>query len=110
MNASLFKIQWQQLKGAAKTQWDRLTDEDIARVRGDVEQLIGRVQERYGYASERTRQEVEAFLNRQVPRASFVRSERLHVERGAIGYSVLWLLGVPASILLVIFFLLSGFS
>ncbi len=107
MNAHVFKGQWQQLQGAAKIHWAKLTDDDLTRVRGDVEQLVGRVQERYGFVSEQARQEVDAFVNGQVPRASFVRNDRLEHEKGAIGYVVLWLLGLPASLLFVIF-LLSG--
>jgi uncharacterized protein YjbJ (UPF0337 family) len=103
MGNDVLKGQWKQLKGAVKTQWGKLTDDDLTRIDGDVEQLIGRVQERYGYARGRAMDEVDAFMNRQVPRSDL--SARIQQEGGAVGYILLWLLGVPASLLFVVFLL-----
>jgi uncharacterized protein YjbJ (UPF0337 family) len=64
MNADVFKGKWKQLKGEVKSQWGKLTDDDLDRVEGDTEQLIGRVQERYGYAREEAQKEVDAFIDR----------------------------------------------
>jgi uncharacterized protein YjbJ (UPF0337 family) len=99
MNRDVFKGRWQQLTGAVKTQWGRLTDDDVRRIGGDLEQLVGRLQERYGYARERAMEEVDDFLRRQVS------GPPLADERGAIGYIALWFLGVPASVLFLIFLL-----
>ena len=46
----------------------------LVRINGDLEQLYGRVQERYGYAHERAMQEVDAFLDRQAQPAENVSS------------------------------------
>ena len=67
MNADVFKGKWMQVKGEVKSQWGKLTDDDLDRVEGDTEKLIGRVQERYGYAREDAQREVNAFLDRQFP-------------------------------------------
>jgi len=64
MNTDVLKGKWLQLKGEAKSQWGKLTDDDLSRVEGDSEQLIGRIQERYGYARDRAKQEVDDFLSR----------------------------------------------
>ena len=64
MNADVFKGKWKQLKGEVKSQWGKLTDDDLDRVEGDTEQLIGRVQERYGYARDEAQREVDAFIDR----------------------------------------------
>ena len=37
------------------------------RVEGDTEKLVGRVQERYGYARDDAKRDVDAFLDRQFP-------------------------------------------
>src|SRR5262245_28338724 len=50
MNPELLKGKWHQLKGEVKSQWGKLTDDDLDRAEGDAEKLIGRIQERYGYA------------------------------------------------------------
>jgi uncharacterized protein YjbJ (UPF0337 family) len=55
---------WHQLKGEIKSQWGRLTDDDLDVVQGDMEKLIGKVQERYGYERDRARKEVDEYFKR----------------------------------------------
>ena len=62
MNADILKGKWMQLKGSVKEQWGKLTDDDLDRVNGNAEQLIGVVQERYGYAKDRAQREVDDFI------------------------------------------------
>ena len=65
MNEDVLKGKWTQLKGEVRSQWGKLTDDDVDRVEGDAEKLIGRVQERYGYARDEAKREVDAFLDRK---------------------------------------------
>jgi uncharacterized protein YjbJ (UPF0337 family) len=65
MNTDVVKGKWLQLKGKARAQWGKLTDDELDQIEGDSEQLVGLVQERYGYARERAQQEVDAFLSRE---------------------------------------------
>ena len=46
-------------KRHAKEQWGRLTDDDLAAINGRREQLEGKLQERYGYAKDRIRREID---------------------------------------------------
>ena len=64
MNAQVLKGKWHQLKGEVKSQWGELTDDDLDVVEGDAEKLIGRVQERYGYARDQAQREVNDFITR----------------------------------------------
>lgn len=64
MNTDVMKGKWHQLKGEVKSQWGKLTDDDIDRVGGDAEKLAGQIQERYGYAKEQAKREVDNFLSR----------------------------------------------
>jgi uncharacterized protein YjbJ (UPF0337 family) len=48
-----------QLKGSVKTKWGKLTDDDIDVINGQEEQLIGRIQERYGIAKEEAQRQVK---------------------------------------------------
>ena len=52
MNWDQFEGKWRQMKGSIKEQWNKLTDDDLDRIAGKREQLIGRIQERYGIAKE----------------------------------------------------------
>ena len=65
MNADVIKGKWHQLKGEVKSRWGKLTDDDLDRVAGDSEKLIGRVQERYGYARHDAEREVSDFFDHQ---------------------------------------------
>lgn len=64
MNADVVKGKWHQLKGDVKERWGRLTDDDLDRIEGDAEKLVGRVQERYGYERDRAKREVDEFFDR----------------------------------------------
>jgi len=51
-----FKGSWNTTKGAVKEQWGKLTDDDILAIEGRRDQLVGKIQARYGI----TEQEAEA--------------------------------------------------
>ena len=57
MNADTLKGQWHQVKGEIKTQWGKLTNDDLDQINGQSEKLIGKLQERYGYARDRAERE-----------------------------------------------------
>jgi len=50
---------WKQLKGRAKQQWGKLTDDDLTAANGRRDELAGKVQERYGLAKDAARKQVD---------------------------------------------------
>ena len=62
MNETILKGKWHQAKGAIKERWGELTDDDMKVFLGEGEQLVGRLQERYGYTRARAEREVADFL------------------------------------------------
>ena len=64
MNRDTLQGKWHQLKGEAKARWGKLTDDDLDQVGGNAEKLIGRIQERYGYARQQAEREVHDFTNK----------------------------------------------
>jgi uncharacterized protein YjbJ (UPF0337 family) len=62
MNADQLEGKWKQVKGEVREKWGKLTDDDILVIGGRQDQLIGRVQERYGMAKEAATREVDTFL------------------------------------------------
>jgi uncharacterized protein YjbJ (UPF0337 family) len=58
MNSDWLKGQWHQVKGEVKNQWGKLTDDDLMRIEGNTEKLIGSIQQRYGYERARAEEEV----------------------------------------------------
>jgi uncharacterized protein YjbJ (UPF0337 family) len=65
MNADVLKGKWLQLKGKVRSQWGKLTDDELDQINGNSEQLVGLLQERYGYAKDRAQREVDTFLSNQ---------------------------------------------
>lgn len=47
-----FKGSWNQTKGAVKEQWGKLTEDDLLEIEGRREQLVGKIQTRYGISKE----------------------------------------------------------
>lgn len=65
MNSDQMKGSWKQIKGKAKEQWGKLTDDDVDRLDGSREQLVGAVQKRYGEDRERAERQVDEWMNTQ---------------------------------------------
>jgi len=63
MNDDVFTGQWRQLRGALKSWWGRLTDDDLDRIGGQKDKLVGLVQERYGQTRDEAEREVERRLS-----------------------------------------------
>lgn len=61
MNEDRIKGQWKQLKGKLKTQWGKLTDDDLDVAEGNAQYLAGKVQERYGIAQDEAQRQIDAF-------------------------------------------------
>lgn len=64
MNKTQMKGQWNELKGKAKEQWGDLTDDDLDRIEGRRDQLIGTLQQRYGKKRDEVEREVETWEER----------------------------------------------
>ncbi len=61
MNKDTFEGNWMQFKGAVKEKWGKLTDDDLDVISGKRDQLLGKIQERYGLAREAAEQQLQAF-------------------------------------------------
>ena len=55
---------WKQMMGKAKEQWGRLTDDDLALIDGKRDQLVGRIQERYGIEKEAAERQLREWERR----------------------------------------------
>ncbi|MGH7500121.1 MAG: CsbD family protein [Longimicrobiales bacterium] len=64
MNESTFKGKWNEVKGKVKEQWGDLTNDDLDRIEGRRDQLVGAIQQRYGKARDEAEREVQRFEER----------------------------------------------
>ena len=76
---------WKQFKGKVKEQWGKLTDDDMTIIEGKRDQLVGKIQERYGYQKDQAEtkrwkpglfwQEVDRLVSAKI-------RESVHIEEG----------------------------
>lgn len=59
MNKDILQGQWKQIRGEVRAWWGKLTDNDLDRIAGKFDVLVGILQEKYGYTRERAANEVE---------------------------------------------------
>lgn len=59
MNREQIEGLWNQLKGEVRANWGELTDDDVERVGGNMDQLVGVIQERYGIRKEEAERQVD---------------------------------------------------
>lgn len=55
---------WHELKGQVRKQWGKLTDDDLTQLSGKTEQLVGVLQQRYGYGKVQAEIEINQWLNK----------------------------------------------
>lgn len=61
MNKDTIEGKWKQLKGEAKVQWGKLTDDDLDVIAGHKDKLVGKLQEHYGKSKAEAEAEVDRF-------------------------------------------------
>jgi uncharacterized protein YjbJ (UPF0337 family) len=64
VNWDIIKGKWNQLKGEARKQWGKITDDEWDQIAGDKDKLIGKLQERYGWSREEAEREAETHFDR----------------------------------------------
>ncbi len=55
---------WKQLSGGVRHEWGKLTHNDVEQVKGDVEVLAGKIQERYSVTEAEARKQIEQWANK----------------------------------------------
>jgi uncharacterized protein YjbJ (UPF0337 family) len=62
MNWETVKGMWAELRGRARRHWGKLTDDDVNLVAGERDALVGKIQERYGYAKDRAEHAIDEWI------------------------------------------------
>jgi uncharacterized protein YjbJ (UPF0337 family) len=59
MNWDQLEGKWKQMKGSVRTRWGKLTDDDLETIAGQKDQLVGKIQERYGIHKDEAQKQVD---------------------------------------------------
>jgi uncharacterized protein YjbJ (UPF0337 family) len=82
VNSDQLQGKWKQVKGAVKEKWGKLTDDDIDVIDGKSDQLVGKIQERYGIARDVAQKQVDEWdwmdreTNRELDREAEMAQKR----------------------------------
>lgn len=63
MNWDQITGNWKQFKGKVKEKWGKLTDDDMIALDGKRDQLVGVLQQRYGYEKAQVEKELDQFAH-----------------------------------------------
>lgn len=63
MNWDQVAGRWKEMKGNVREKWGKLTDHDLDVIAGKRDQLVGRLQERYGWARDESERQADAFVS-----------------------------------------------
>jgi len=61
MNWEHIQRNWSEYKLNAKTRWSRISHDDLDRIAGNREQLVGKIREVYGMSEEEAQLQLEAW-------------------------------------------------
>jgi uncharacterized protein YjbJ (UPF0337 family) len=62
MNWDRVEGNWKQFTGKVKEKWGKLTEDDLQVINGQQDQLVGRIQERYGVAKDEAQKQVKNWV------------------------------------------------
>jgi uncharacterized protein YjbJ (UPF0337 family) len=54
---------WNEAKGKVKSQWGKLTDDDLTYVEGKRDRLLGLLQQKYGIAKDKAEEQINQFMS-----------------------------------------------
>ena len=63
VNEDILQGKWKQFRGKVKEEWGELTDDELDQIEGRRDQLVGLLQEKYGYSKARAEREYDNFLD-----------------------------------------------
>lgn len=103
MNKDLFESQWSQIKPILRDKWSNLTDEDIRQINGRYDQLIAKIQQRYGYSRDVAEDEVRNWNFDRTRTYSTREDDSWKTKRASADDNgwLKWLLGLGIPLLLI---------
>lgn len=64
MNWDTVQGKWKQYKGSAKEKWGDLTDDELDQAAGQRDQLVGKIQEKYGVTKDEAEKQVDEWSSK----------------------------------------------
>ena len=52
MNKDIFEGKWEEITGKMRASWGKLTDDDLEQIKGNHQEIYGKLQKHYGYSKD----------------------------------------------------------
>ncbi|CDG52101.1 CsbD family protein [Vreelandella titanicae] len=65
MNSDQIEGKWKEMKGKARSSWGELTDDELDQIGGKKDQLIGKLQQKYGLEREEAERQADDWADKQ---------------------------------------------
>lgn len=62
LNENVAAGKWQQVKGQIQKSWEKLTDDELEKTKGDMKEITGLIQRKYGEAQDAVTEKLNTFL------------------------------------------------
>lgn len=107
MNKQVLETEWVQAREFLRDKWGNLTEEDIRQINGRYDQLVAKLQQRYGYTREQAEEEIRKWNFERGGKPIFtadkpyVRQEERFVRKDEGSSFFKWLLAIAIPLLLL---------
>ncbi len=61
MNWEQIEGRWREIKGRIRQKWGQMTDDEFEKIAGKKDELLGWLQNKYGYSKEQAEKEIDEF-------------------------------------------------
>ena len=65
MDWNIIEGKWKELKGQAREEWGKLSHDELEEIGGKKDRLVGKLQQKYGYASKEAHQRADEWAKHQ---------------------------------------------
>jgi uncharacterized protein YjbJ (UPF0337 family) len=63
MNWDIVQGKWKEMKGEARKQWGKLTDDDWTEIAGEKDKLLGKLQQHYGWSRDEAEKRTDDYFS-----------------------------------------------
>ena len=65
MDWNIIEGKWKELKGMAREEWGKLSNDELEEIGGKKDRLVGKLQQKYGYASDEASKRADEWAKHQ---------------------------------------------
>ena len=120
MDWNIIEGKWKELKGHAREEWGKLTNDELEEIGGKKDRLVGKLQQKYGYASDEANRRADEWAKHQDERSG--QDLKFHLkemksdeymahnsDRGSGGIALWWRrMGIQQTAVVAVFGLVAG--